>query len=505
MDYILSAQQMTSLDHRTIRENGTPACILMENAGKACANYLMEEYGMHLKATVAVFCGNGNNGGDGYVIARILSQHSIPVVIYRIKDADQSPETKANMDACLEQGIPIQLINSSDELFYLEQKTTQFSMLIDAVFGIGFRGKPGSLYQKLFTMLNSMNSFRVAIDIPSGLEANTGNAVAAFKADCTIAIEAYKYGHFIGQGRALCGAVSLVKIGVPDRYYDDIDPGILISNKNCRFPERNLYSNKSDYGKAFVIAGSTGFSGAALLASKAALRSGAGYVHLLYRPEMKGIYDAVIPEVLCQEIPALEQTGNADISSLSIQLQKASAVLIGPGFGTDAFASNVLFYCLSHLSQPLVIDADGISIIAANPELLKLIGKPNILLTPHIGEFLRLANLSKEVFNADPLAHLRAFVSKFNSKVLLKNYSTIYMDNSNTYVCISGNDGLSTGGSGDVLGGIICSFAAQNLPLPYAAINASYLLGKTAEDVALIRETPSIIPSDIIDHLFMKA
>ena len=234
----------------------------------------------------------------------------------------------------------------------------------------------------------------------------------------------------------------------------------------------------------------------------AALRAGAGYVFVLHRLELTGIYAIKLTEALSKAIPELPKSGLPDAKILTDMLADASAVLIGPGLGKDAYALKLLETVLKSVKAPLVVDADAINLLAKNPDLCKHLKKPNILLTPHWGEFSRLAGLEKDFLAADCLTPLREFVARHKARVLLKSHYSVYQDAQRTWVNVSGNDGLATGGSGDVLAGIITSFLAQGLEIPEAAINASFLLGKTAEEVALRRDTASILPLDIIAGLF---
>ncbi len=504
MKHILTTKQMQDLDRKTITERGIPSLILMENAGTACVEVILEKCHNHLNGTVAIACGNGNNGGDGYVIARLLQSHGVKVFIIRIGEAPQSAENKANFDRIIQRGIGIIYIYKPTDIKLLNPYIEKISLVVDAIFGIGFRGIPDELHSLVFNQLNALPAYRVAIDIPSGLCAETGNAEVAVRADLTIAIEALKFGHLLVRGREFSGALCIVHIGIPPAFYEEIKYACLIDAKDHETPSRSPFSHKSDYGRAFIIAGSHGFTGAALLAARAALRSGAGYVNLMYRPELRGIFDTVIPEILCTQISSDNTAHEPDRDAFIKQLERAGAVLIGPGFGIDAYAEKALQICLEHVSVPLILDADAITIVARNPHLLEYLAKPNVLITPHVGEFIRIADLNKEGFNSNQLLCVHEFVEKHKAKVLLKSYTTIYMDEDNTIFSIAGNDGLATGGSGDVLGGIICAFCAQKMPLHKAAINASFLMGSTAERLSRKRFTASIIPSDIIEHIFCK-
>lgn len=504
MNRVITKSQMRDLDNRTIKEHGIPPLILMENAGTACVEEILKSCQQHTGGTAAIACGNGNNGGDGYVIARLLQSHGVKVIIISVGDAEQSPENKANYDRIIQRGLGIIHLKTLRDLDLLNPYTAKISLIIDAIYGIGFHGELDELHSAVIKSLNSINAFRVAIDIPSGLCSDTGNASNAFRANLTLSIEALKYGHLIQRGREFSGECHVVKIGIPPEYFESLKCGRVLFPESHQTPARSPFYHKSDYGRAFIIAGSPGYTGAALLSSKAALRSGAGYVFLMHRPELKGYYDTVIPEILCTQIASAENAKEADTDALLQQLERASSVLIGPGLGTDEYAESVLRACLQKLEIPLILDADAITLISQVPELKVHLAKPNVLITPHVGEFIRIAELDKSAFEADQIGCLQAFVSLYKAKVLLKSFTTIYMDEDQTVFSIAGNDGLATGGSGDVLSGIIVSFTAQKMPLDTAAINASYLMGSTAERIAKIRSTPGIIPSDIIENLFIK-
>ena len=223
---------------------------------------------------------------------------------------------------------------------------------------------------------------------------------------------------------------------------------------------------------------------------------------LLHRPGMGTIFEERLTEVLSFPILPAKDHRYPDMAPYLRQLESASAILIGPGMGLDVFAADLVKYALEHIRVPIILDADALSIISRNARLYFHLADKNVLLTPHWGEFCRLAGITPEALKADCMGELDKFVRKYHTRVLLKSFTTIYHDATQTYISCSGNDGLSTGGSGDVLGGIICSFVAQGMPLDKAAINASYLMGKTAEQLAQVRVTPSITPTDIIDNIF---
>lgn len=495
---------MKDLDSRTINEFGLPARILMENAGKACTETILIHYLERLAGPVCVLCGSGNNGGDGAVIARWLFNFGYEVLVIRVGKGHLSPESKVNFDLCEKLDIPIAEINSKKDLNIAQSFIENSTLVIDAIFGIGFKGELKPWLDEFFDMVNSCAEFTVAVDIPSGLDADTGYCENAIYADATIAIDSLKTGHIIGLGKEVCGWLHCVDIGIPSSYYEGLKTVTLYYDTDFIPPPRVAEFHKNNYGKVYIIGGIPGYTGASVMAAHAALRTGCGYVYVLHRIELLAVYALKLTEALSLAIPESAKTGQPDAKTLMHLLSDASAVLIGPGLGRDQYALRLLEILLKKVNVPLVVDADGLNLISENPGLYQYLSRPNILLTPHWGEFARLAKIDKDDLEKDCLGPLRTFTEKHSTRVLLKSHYSIYHDAEQTLVNISGNDGLATGGSGDVLAGIITSFLAQGESIPAAAIKASFLLGKTAEDLAQTRGTASILPTDIIANLFLN-
>ncbi len=504
MQYMLSSAQMKALDERTIKEFGLPSRVLMETAGKGCADVIGSKYPERLHGEICVLCGNGNNGGDGAVIARWLHLYGCDVFILRIGKGRLSPETKANLELCEALGISILQITQDKDLPLLGELLAGCSLVVDAIFGIGYKNGADEWYNELFCMVNSEAEFIVAVDIPSGLDSDTGDCIEAIYADATLCIESLKLGHILGLGREICGEVEIVPIGIPRGYYNSLETVKLFTEDDFLPPIRHPHFHKNDFGKVYIFGGIPGYTGASVMSSQSALRAGCGYVYVLHRIELMAVYALKLTEALSLAIPENPKTSLPDAKTLLHLLSDASSVLIGPGLGRDDYSLKLLETVLKNVKVPLVIDADGLNLISENPALLKYIAKPNVLLTPHWGEFARLAEIDKTILEADCLTPLREFVAKYKARVLLKSHFSVYHDADFTWVNISGNDGLATGGSGDVLAGIVASFLAQGLEIPDASINASFLLGKTAELLAEERDTASILPTDIIDNLYIR-
>ncbi|PKN72451.1 MAG: bifunctional ADP-dependent NAD(P)H-hydrate dehydratase/NAD(P)H-hydrate epimerase [Candidatus Cloacimonetes bacterium HGW-Cloacimonetes-3] len=504
MSSVLSSAQMKAIDKRTINEFGLPARILMENAGNACADYLMNNYPEIENGNVIILHGCGNNSGDGFVIARRLFLAGIYVRLVKVHDAPFTPESKANYQLCEKLGIPMTDYSKQTEISRWVELSLEVDILIDAVFGIGFHGELSEPIKQAFRFPKLVCDTRIAIDIPSGVNSDTGVcADSTFVATETLCIHTPKFGHILSNGIAYSGKLTIIDIGIPPTYTDDI-PQYLIDETNVEYPDRFMQANKGSYGRVLVIGGSPGYSGSVVMASKAALRAGAGYCLLMSRPEMEAHYYHISPEIMFRPVPEDPTTGLPDKDKLRQALKEADSVLIGCGLGTDDYALSLLQTALQYCKCPLVVDADAISLIAKNESLQKYLKRSNIVLTPHLGEFSRLSGTPIIDIDNDTVGALKKYVRKTKAQILLKNYTTVFYNGFGLLFNTAGNDGLATGGSGDVLAGIIASFASQGLDLPLAAINASYLMGKTAEMLAEKREPASILPSDIIDNLFVK-
>lgn len=503
MTYALSSAQMKRIDQRAIHEFGLPARILMENAGKGCADFLLEQFPEACKGKVIILHGSGNNSGDGFVIARYLAIAGVDIALFKLQDGSFSPESQANYQLCEKLGIISFDLSESYELEWLSRHLDPASMIIDAVFGIGFKGELNPRPSEVFGKVATCKALRIAIDIPSGINADTGTGDDAFPADLTLCIHAPKQGSLLHVGKQKSGTLHIIPIGIPCSYDLAENPTIWIHESCHETPMRFSSAHKGMYGRVLVIGGSAGYLGSVAMASRAALRAGAGFVNLLSRKTLEAFYCSNPAEIMFIPIPETEQNALSDSAQLLPILNKADSILIGPGLGLDAFAKQLLEIVLQNTKVPTIIDADALRLIAGNAKLRKHLKKSNILLTPHYAEFCALAGVAMPELLNNILLCLSNFVAKYKAQVLLKGDSTLYQDSTRAYLNTSGNDGLATGGSGDVLGGIIASFAAQGMQLSKAAINASYLMGKTAEQLAQKRATPSILPTDIIENLFV--
>lgn len=484
--YVISREQMYQLDKRTIEEFPITSQVLMEVAGFKSTQKITEYYDIQ-KNKYLVLCSHGNNSGDGFVIARWLLNMSAKVEILFVGDEQKmSPETHNNYLLCQKLNCPFIALNSFN--IDLISKNT---VVIDALLGIGFQGELREPLASLISHLNNLPLPRVAIDIPSGLNANTGEVKIAFKADYTFTMAAIKQGMLLNSAPPYCGYIEVIDISIPDQYYQELDFYSTVWTK-LHLPQRFKNSHKGDYGKVLIIAGSPSFSGAAILSAKACVKAGAGLVKLLHPQGMENIFESSLTEIMT--------IGITPESNIEEYLKWADVILIGPGLGQGNEANDILTNVLKHYSKTIVIDADAINLIAKNLKLL-LETKAQILLTPHLGEFSRLCDKTIEEIKADVITHARDFIQKYPISLLLKSSNTLYVDTKKAYFNLSGNDGLSTGGSGDVLAGIITSFIGQKMNISDASINGSYYLGKIVEMMSEKQTTFSITPTEIIQNI----
>lgn len=504
MRYVFTPSQMKILDENTINCFGLPARILMENAGKGCADYLMLYCSEYLKELIFILYGTGNNSGDGFVLARWLDNYGKKVILCKVQDGTMTEECRVNYELCKALHIPmIEQGDVSDILEIMEGFPPTY-MVVDAVFGTGFKGKLSTDLKKIFQCANNSNFFKVSIDIPSGLNGATGEGEDAFDADLTLCLHSFKIGSLLHTGKLKSGAIAAIPIGIPESYNDAFfSPAIHINMDTFQIPERYALANKSIYGRVFIIGGSMGVLGSVAMSAKAALRAGAGLVYLVSHEEYAYFYNSNPSEIMFIGIPSQPKSVLPDLSSFSTGIKKADSIVIGPGLGTGKYAYTMLEFILRTSTVPTVVDADALRLIAKNTSLQQYIKKPNILLTPHFGEFCALAEIDMDDLYVDTISALTNYVKKTEAKVLLKSDTTIFYDGKRMFINTAGNDGLATGGSGDVLAGIIGSFCGQGMELGEAAINASFLVGITAEHLSRKRYPCSILPTDIIDNLFV--
>ncbi len=475
---------------------------MMENAGSAAAGVILENFKLKGKR-VTVVAGCGNNGGDGFVVARKLFDAGADVSIILAAGMPKTESAKESLSRL--SAYSLRIYNSSDVEVHSLLRDSY--MLIDAIFGIGFHGEVGEDIADIITWFNLSKAVKVSLDLPSGCECNTAVVSnACIKADVTITFIAFKPCHVLFPASDYCGRLIKVDIGISGAIMDEVYSNISIINneyvKNS-IPRRNKNYHKGNCGTVVQICGSYGMAGAALLSGKAALRTGAGLVKAVLP---KSIYPIVATELHEAVYIPYEETDEGAINVKSTDkiqdaINSADSLLIGCGLSQEKIAQELLFNSLSTVKVPTVIDADGINIISKNIDVLKESEAP-IILTPHPAEMARLirSSVAEVQHNRFKVAH--AFSMRFNKIVVLKGANTIVaLPDGRLYVCMAGNPGMAVGGSGDVLAGIIGSLLAQGMSPSDAAICGVQIHARAGDLAAENKSIHAMLPGDIIDCL----
>lgn len=451
---------------------GIESAILMENAGKNAAQEISNS--ISEKKDVLIVCGKGHNGGDGYVIARHLKRMGFDVSIYpyNIPKKGNDP-TYLNYRICKNIGID-----------FIKDLSKKFDVIIDSILGIGLKLPLKEQLQSLLDILNKKNAFKIAIDIPTGLDSNTGIVGKyAFKSDLTITMELPKIGMYITPGNLFCGDIKVSDIGIPSSIYSNIKFNNYAIDKNLAkylLPKRSDNSHKGSFGKILLIGGSKSYPGAIMLSSKSAVKSGAGLVYSAFPESLSRTISSYIPDTI--KIPLKEtEEGSIDLSNFKKIIDVSNdmdAVLIGPGISDNKVTLNFVEMIVGEIDKPIILDADGLRILYNNSISIKT---DKLLITPHPGEAARVLGINADEINTKRLNFARLLSDKFKCTVLLKGYKSIITNGNETYINLSGNSALARGGSGDILSGIITAFMGNGMDILNAASLGSYLHGLTGE------------------------
>ena len=490
MAVILHAAEMRAADEKEIGR-GTPSRTLMERAAKAALRVLKEHF---ITEKVLFVCGSGNNGGDGLAMARFFAEEGgNATVCYVGTWQNGAPDTAKMSEECARQ---LSLL-PKDVCVCDTPSFDGVSAVVDAIFGIGLsRGITGEIAEAI-ERINASSIPVLAVDIPSGINADTGAICSiAIRAVHTVSMAAYKFGHFLFPGTLLCGTVHLADLGIPV-------PGnaahLLVEDDLSRLLPRPKRAHKGTFGRVLVIGGSVGMSGAAYLAAKAAYRAGAGLVEIFAPAENRIIYQTQLPEALL----TLYDPNALDKNALRAAIERADAIAIGMGLGDTPVVTQLVDTVLTRAKVPVVVDADALNELVRGGEIrARLAGcKAPLILTPHLGEASRLLEQSIPQIAADPIHAARQMARSFAAVCALKDARTTVTDGMHLSLNVKGNSGMATGGCGDVLAGVITALAASGLP-PFTAAELGVLSHAMAGDVAKEKcGSHGLMASDVIDAL----
>ncbi len=505
--YLVTSESMRAVDREAIDKHNIPSLDLMEKAGQGIAERLLSHNIIDPSGDnkVAVICGKGNNGGDGFVVARYLHEAGINVCLFFIGPVNVlSKDASVNHNRSVKCGVPLTEIKKIADL----DDIRNCSHIIDALFGTGFKGSPRDLSAEVIEFINEQKAAVIAIDMPSGLNADKGiHQGAVIRADYTFALALPKYGLFLSPGRELAGVVDIVPIGIPDEVMkmQKLSHTLITADMvSSKLPERDPQAHKGDFGKLLLISGSTGMTGAACLSASSALRTGCGIVRVGCPQGVQPVLAVKLTEAMTQPLPDISKKGVLALRSLG-EIRKLSnehdAIAIGPGLGLHHETQELVRRFITKNEKPIVIDADALTALSGDMNAL-IESKAPIVLTPHSGEFQRLTGETVPDDIQDRFKIALDFAKNYNVTLLLKGSPTIIAcPNGNCYLNPTGNHGMATAGSGDVLTGIIGSLLAQGMTAQDAAICGAFIHG-TAGDIAADALTPrAMIAGDMIDSL----
>lgn len=488
MRYLLTGKQMQHADRYTIDEIGIPSMVLMERAALKTVE-IMEQEEVNFK-NILVVCGCGNNGGDGYAIARLLHLKGYHVSIYFLgDDTKRSEENKLQKKIAEHYRIPVKQEIGEEE----------YSLIIDAIFGTGLSRDIEGKYAKIIHMMNCMNGFKVAVDTPSGIHDDTGEVMGtAFRADLTVAIAFAKRGQLLEVGNPYVGHLKVADIGIyPDDWtsQDTFMYCYDFEDFKLQFPKRVPDSHKGTYGKVLLIVGSKGMSGAALLCARAAYATGAGLVQIYTHEDNRVIIQESLPEAIVTTYTEYDEDEHKKM------LEWADVVGIGSGLGISETAEKLVKRTIQYANIPCVVDADALNLIAKDITILQHINQ-EMILTPHMKEMSRLLSCDVQELKENKVEMLKQFVNKYPVTCVLKDARTLIGNaNENTFLNLTGNAAMAKGGSGDVLTGIISGILAQKNAGYQAACLGVYLHGLAGDYAKNQKGAYSVLAGDLVDSV----
>lgn len=490
MQLWVNAAQMKAADQYTIQKLGVPSLELMEHAAQACVQVLEDEK-VDL-SHVCVVCGSGNNGGDGFAIARILQNNRYSVETFCVGNPEHyTEETQEQMHRLQECG---------GKITYGMPQEDSYSVVIDAVFGVGLSRKVEGRYRQVIEQMNRMRGTKFAVDIPSGLSATTGCILGcAFKADYTVTFQLKKIGLELSQGRTMAGRVIVPDIGISTDSICEDQEIVRTAGKDIyrkMLPDRPEDSNKGTYGRLLVIAGSKGMAGAAYLNAHAAYMTGAGLVRIYTSSDNREILQTLLPEAI---VTTYEEYNKEELLSL---LTWADSVCIGSGLGMSRLSEKILKTVIEYVKVPCLIDADGLNLLAENKNYLNQMAERRFVITPHMKEMSRLTGTPVEELKADRIQILKDFISRYRITCVLKDSRTlIASEEKGIRMNLTGNSAMAKAGSGDVLAGMISGWMVQEKEAEDAAELGTYIHGLSGDLAKFEKGVYSVMARDLIEYI----
>ncbi len=505
---LVTTAHMQELDRRTIEEEGVPGLTLMERAGSGVVRAMERRLGLVKGKTVTILCGKGNNGGDGFVVGRLLIRKGARTrVALMARPADLRGDAKTNHVRFLKAAGKTGVVVLPDQEA-LGRLLEESDVVVDALLGTGLSAPVKDPYREAIRAVNRCGRPVFAADLPSGLHGDTGDVLGeAVRATMTVTFGLPKIGLYLGRGIDLAGAIEIVDIGIPDRFVQRI-PGQLslmtLLDAKRSVPERLPSSHKGTFGHAGIIAGSVGKTGAAALAARAALRTGAGLVTVATPVGVNHVLESKLLEAMTVPMPetAEHTLAQSALDDLLAFVNVRTAAAIGPGLGTQGETVRLVRELIPRLAKPCVVDADALNALASQVAVLNQAKAP-LILTPHPGEMARLVDgTTSSTINHDRIGHAARFAGDRHVVVVLKGARTVVAHpDGRVAVCPTGNPGMATAGCGDVLTGMVVGFLAQGSAAWEAACAATYFHGLAGDLAAAAVGRTGMIAGDLLDQI----
>jgi NAD(P)H-hydrate epimerase len=505
---VVNGDQMREADRRTVQDIGVPSAVLMENAGRQVVSAMEAAFDWLEEARVAVLAGCGNNGGDGFVIARVLWQDGIDVQVFVVGAAPEiRGDARLNLDILGRLGLDVIDIQTAQDWERYGAEVLRRDLIVDALFGTGLKTPLSGLAETIALDLNASAVPVVAVDLPSGLSADDPEPIGpVIEAFLTVTFGAPKLSLMLPPGEDVAGSVVVADIGIPPSVIDGLPgpriEGVLAEDLRPLITARPRDAHKGHFGHALIVAGSRGRTGAAHLGAGAALRSGAGLVTVATPASCLPIVASMGAEYMTIALEELSDGTVSRAAAAAVIGGGHDVVAAGPGLGTGADQAELVLAMLERSTAPLVLDADALTVASANPAALR--GTPDrpVVITPHPGEMARLAGVSVADVQRQRLTMARDFAVGHQLHVILKGYRTLLATPDGVvYINSTGNPGMATGGSGDVLTGMVAGWLAQGLDVTAACLLAVYLHGAAGDLAASELSEAAMTAGDIVAHL----
>lgn len=508
---VVSAQQMREIEKQAIEVYGIPSLLLMENAALAVVQEIRQTVAqMALKESfkTIVLVGKGNNGGDGLALARHLMISGMDVTVFSFAKTEEfHGDAALNCRLYQNAGGRFFVIEGEKQLRLTRLALHQADIIVDAIYGTGLRGALPSFVEEFVEEVNQTKAWVIAVDIPSGVEADNGKIYrSAIRAQTTVTFGLPKLGHFLGKGPEYAGRVIVDPISIPDKFLaqEEVSTFVLTDDEVHTFlPVRTLQGHKGTHGKGVLVAGSPGMIGAAILAGRSALRCGIGLLQIITPQRVASQIDLGLTEATVWPVEGENALGNQAWSVIEEKCRVAQALAIGPGLGQNPDFIPVLEEVLRTIELPVLLDADALNLVAQEPGILGWRqGRGPLIMTPHPGEMARLCDCSVQEIEDNRLEIAVTKAVEWGAVLVLKGAVTVIASpDGRAFLNPTGNPGLGTGGTGDVLTGSILAWLAQGVPPFEAACLGVYLHGKAADELAQDVGWSGFTATEVADQL----